>query len=813
MLLLNIYSNTSLNKLRTVANTLLLLAACPLYAQDCDLTLSGKIVNMHDNAPLEAAVVQVEETNQNVVSAKDGTFVIDRLCAGKLTLVVSHMNCKDQIEYIDFVSSTSINILMDHHIEFLDEVIINTDQTNDVAPTTQLIQLTEDEKERYSGDGLAKTIAQFSGVSTLSTGIGLAKPIIHGMFGSRIGIVYDQTVLENQQWGQDHAPNIDTNAFDNIRVVKGAATLQYTGDNPGGLVILESKSPSAIDDMFGKTILNTTSNNNGLSLLSSLTRSYGNGIYIKAQGTYKNYGDSRAPDYVLSNTALNENNLSLTVGKNDSQNDWKLFMSVFNNEVGILRSSHVGSLRDLYQSISSDTPRVVTAYSHDVNAPKQSNDHLTANLQYTRTTATNNKWKFKYSWQKNNRKEFDVRRGEYKNIASLDIDLSTHNAQVDHEWTGTNTSVLTGVFAQVQDNTSNPNTGVKRLIPDYIKFKTGSYLTALMKPDRLTIGVGIRFEHYNNEVQKYYMLSRWNDQNYEQHLGKYVTRELFDQRLIRRRMFFNTVSLHGGVLFDISSTQQIGLNYSMSQRAPDIAELFSDGLHHSLATIEYGNPFLLEETNHKFVLDIVKKRRDFQFNISPYLNIGKNYIIIEPVSAELTVRGAFPVWEFRAVDATFKGVDIDLSYIPTKGILLKNNTSWIVAKERISKEPLISIPPLSLHHSIVISPSRWESFSFEINAKNVFRQNQYPNHNFELDIVEDRQYVTKTVDISTPPASYHLVGANLKWGPYEFLSSKLNISLSIDNMFNSSYRNYLNRLRYYADEQGRNLLLQIKFSY
>jgi len=768
---------------------------------------------MHDKAPLDAAVVQIRETNQNVVSTKDGRFIIDKLCAGKLTLVVSHLNCKDLIKHIDLVSSKSINIIMDHQVELLDEVIINIDQPNDVAPTTQLIQLTEEEKERFSGDGLAKTIEQFSGVSTLSTGSGLAKPIIHGMFGSRIGILYDQTVLENQQWGQDHAPNIDVNAFDNIRVVKGAATLQYTGDNPGGLVILESKAPSAIDDLFGKTILNATSNNNGLSLLSSLTRSYGNGTYIKAQGTYKNYGDSRAPDYVLSNTALNENNLSLAVGKNDRQNEWKLFMSIFNNEVGILRSSHVGSVRDLYQSISSDTPRVVAAYSHDVNSPKQTNQHLTANLQYTRKTAANNKWKFKYSWQKNNRKEFDIRRGDYKNIASLDINLSTHNAQVDHKWTGTHTSVSTGVFAQLQDNSSNPDTGVKRLIPDYIKFKTGSYLTALMKPDIFTIGVGVRFEHYNNEVKKYYKNSRWNNQNYEQGLGKFVTKELHDQRLIRRRMFFNTLSLQGGVLFDISTSQQIGLNYSMSQRAPDIAELYSDGLHHSLATIEYGNPFLLKETNQKFVLDITKKRGDFQFNISPYLNIGKNYIIIEPISAKLIVRGAFPVWEFRAVDATFKGVDIDLSYSPTNGILLKNNTSWIEAKEITSKEPLISIPPLSLQHSIVVSPSRWESFSFEVNAKNVFRQNQYPNHNFELDIVEDRQYVTKTVDISTPPTAYHLVGANLKWGPYDFLSSKVNISLSIDNMFDSSYRNYLNRLRYYADEQGRNVLLQIKFSY
>ena len=83
-------------------------------------------MSLNDNTPLEAAVVQVKETNQNVVSAKDGTFVINRLCAGKLTLVVSHLNCEDQIEHIDLVSSTSINIVMDHHVELLDEVIINT---------------------------------------------------------------------------------------------------------------------------------------------------------------------------------------------------------------------------------------------------------------------------------------------------------------------------------------------------------------------------------------------------------------------------------------------------------------------------------------------------------------------------------------------------------------------------------------------------------------------------------------------------------------------------------------------------------------
>ena len=179
---------------------------------------------------------------------------------------------------------------MDHHVEMLDEVVLQEEKTNTVSPTAKVVALSEIQKERYSGDGLAKAIAQFSGVNTLSTGSGLAKPIIHGMFGSRVGVVYDQTVLENQQWGQDHAPSVDVNAFDNIQIVKGVSTLQYTGDNPGGLVILESTTPMAIDTLYGKTMLQANHNNKGINLLSSLIRSYENGVYLKAQGTIKIMG-------------------------------------------------------------------------------------------------------------------------------------------------------------------------------------------------------------------------------------------------------------------------------------------------------------------------------------------------------------------------------------------------------------------------------------------------------------------------------------------------------------------------------------------
>ncbi len=59
--------------------------------------------------------------------------------------------------------------------------------------------------------------------------------------GSRIGIIYNGIPLENQQWGQDHAPTIDQNAFDEIRLIKGAGVLKYSGDSSRwGIVVFEN---------------------------------------------------------------------------------------------------------------------------------------------------------------------------------------------------------------------------------------------------------------------------------------------------------------------------------------------------------------------------------------------------------------------------------------------------------------------------------------------------------------------------------------------------------------------------------------------
>ena len=126
---------------------------------------------------------------------------------------------------------------------------------------------------------------------------------------------------------------------------------------------------------------------------------------------------------------------------------------------------------------------------------------------------------------------------------------------------------------------------------------------------------------------------------------------------------------------------------------------------------------------------------------------------------------------------------------------------------------MINIPPLTTNNQIQFSLSKWKYFFGSIISKYVFNQNQFPDNNFYTTIIENGSKVEKLVDISTPPNGYHDLGIDLNWGPYKLFSNKISFSLTFDNILNANYRNYLNRMRFYNDELGRNIMIQIKINH
>ena len=373
-------------------------------------------------------------------------------------------------------------------------------------------------------------------------------------------------------------------------------------------------------------------------------------------------------------------------------------------------------------------------------------------------------------------------------------------------------NLKTGLMARYQNNFADPNTGVRRLIPDYDKYDLGIYAIADYRfNDKLLLEGGGRFDYSYMDVFKFYRTSFWESRNYDELFPEIVVEELDNQILTNPQLNFYNASATLGATYAFSDEYKLFFNYSIASRGPNPSELFSEGLHHSASRIELGDLRFKSEIGHKVALAFQRDNETFSFSVSPFINTINDFIVIEPTEIRQTVRGNFQVWEYRQTNAQLLGVDFDASYSFAKNFRFNNQFSLVKGYDRTRNEPLISMPPVNTKNEIVYHNPDFKNLRLALQSEYVFRQNEYPNNNFEVFIPETE--TMEIVDVSTPPDAYHLLNFNSSIDFKATKKSTLTVGFGITNLLNTSYRNYLNRLRYYADDLGRNFLLNLKLNY
>ena len=801
--------------MKTLLTVIVMIAVSfSLQAQDCKNTLTGKIIDYHNGDPLIYATIKILGSDVEVYSDFDGNFSIRNLCDGKIELKITHPDCQDLIYPVLIEGDTYENIKLEHHLEELGEVALSGNSILENSKTGQEEVLKIETLERYSSATLGDALKEISGVSSLSTGNSVVKPVIQGLHSSRILMMNHGVRMEDQEWGAEHAPNIDLNSAGNITVVKGASALQYGGDAIGGAIIIDPAKVPVKDTLYGKTILNGATNGRGGSATTSLTKSFSNGWFANLQGTFKKFGDFEAPDYVLSNTGTEEKDFSLNFGINKFSSGFNVYYSYYNSEIGILRSSHIGNVNDLIRAINSEEPAVVNDFTYTIEAPKQEVEHHLARLNYYKRFEGLGKWNIQYDYQLNNRLEYDIRTGDDKGKPSVDLELQTHTLATNFKFDAKNEYKLNvGLNASYQTNYPDPLTGVRRLIPDYDQYKLGAFAIGEYKLNQnLLAEAGVRYDFTHIDAQKYYLKSRWEERNYSENYSDIITAEFATQYLTNPVFNYHNVSATGGLSYSFNQFKLNG-NYALANRAPNPSELFADGLHHSAAVIELGDLSFESENSHKVSLDFSKNQGDFTFGVSPFYNYISNFLLIEPSGVETTIRGAFPVWEYRQTDARMYGVDLDWSYQINHNFSYRGKFAYVNGKDTKNNKDLINMPPANLSNTISFQQEKWHHLKLSITSDYVAQQKNYPDNNFYYDVLEDGVYTSTLVDVSMPPEDYFLLGfeANSTFTP--FSHGSMQVGLRVNNLLNTSYRDYLNRLRYYSDNLGRNVMLQLKFNY
>lgn len=756
---------------------LFLFIALQSTAQDhCHLRVTGRILDAEGTA-LPGAGIILATTSSGTVSDSSGYFTIDSLCAGTYTLLVNYIGYEQSRKTVVLPLESELTVRMNQSVGQLKELEIVGEK---VATQTTVIAdtLSRKEMERAQGRSLTGYLSQMTGVTALQTGTSILKPVIHGLHSQRILIMNAGIRQEGQQWGTEHAPEIDPFIAGRIAVLKGPSAIRYGSDAIGGVIIVEPRELPHEPGLNAEISL-TGASNGRQGVASAMVEQHLGKFYDlcwRVKGTVKKAGTVHTPDVYLQNTAFEENNWSASVGIERKNAGISLFFSHFNTGIGIFSGSHIGNLSDLQNVIETGEVRTDDEFSYRIRAPRQEVKHDLFSLKSWLAAGRTGKLYLQYGYQYNQRFEFDMDRLYNDSVAALNLPelelrLYTHTLDIHFEsasWKGF--SAIAGAGGMIQDN---QYAGLRYFVPNYRLTNVGGYTLIRWKKDRTEIEGGGRLD--------------FREQTVYRNIRGEVRSTPFD---------FVNPGLSLGFIRKQNKRLMLQMNLSMAGRPPSINEWFSNGLHHGTATYETGDSTLGVEKVYSAHLTGNWSSKYVSVSATAYYSYISDYIYLSPAGdVVLTINGAFPAYAYSAVDAAFKGLDLSVEAAITSRITWESKNSLVFADNLTDNRYLELVPSPRLLQSLTYSfrdAELWKEIEAGVNLHAVLRQTHY----------------TEGTDFAPPPEAYYLTGlefsATRMIGKQEF-----RLGLSIANLFNITYRDYMNRFRYYAPGPGTNIMLRL----
>lgn len=750
------------------------------FTQDCALRLTGHIHSTATHENLPQATVRLVEKNKVLVTDNNGDFRFDSLCAGDYTLSITHTGFDTVVRTILLTRSAHLDIDLVPLQNVLSEVTISSQRP---AATTGLRkELSGKELEETKGRSLAEALSKLNGVTLLQTGATIAKPVLHGLHSNRVLTINNGIRQEGQQWGNEHAPEIDPFIANRLTVVKGVDELRYGSDAIGGVILVEPKALRTTPGYNAEFNAMYATNNRQYTVAGIFEQQLKRlpAFTYRIQATFKKGATVAPPDYRLNNTALKEKNFSLTAAWRKEHINTELYYSLFHTQAGIFTGAHIGNLTDLKNAIAASQPDPVFTdqNSYEIDRPKQDVNHHLLKWK-TSIDAGNSQFNVLLAGQYNRRKEYDVVRNAAAKGAQIDLSIYTFSEELNWEHPkGNNLQGSIGLVASQQDNSYSG----RYLIPNYRSYTYGAYAIEKWAKEKWEVQAGLRYDDKAIHTNRLEAGSQ-----------TYTTYD-FD---------FSTLasSLHTGY----SPWQQwkIKAAASLSTRAPHVNELLIKGIHHGAGTYVVGNIHLKPEQSFYVYLhnNYTSRNKVLSFDLTLYRNRIQNFIFLQPKPEEpmLTIRGAFPRMEYQATDALLKGMDISARLQPHPRVTLSSSYALLRAQDQRINDWLIGMPSDRITNEITYTlkdRKRLTDTYFSLELQRVYRQTRVPDES------------TGVLDYKAPPAGYTLVNADIAT-TYKVNRFPITIGLSGRNLLNTTYRDYLNSFRYFTDEMGRNISLRL----
>ncbi|MCP9200298.1 TonB-dependent receptor [Gramella sp. GC03-9] len=758
--------------------TLLLAVNTLLYSQN---ELTGKVQNSETGEPVFSASVYFPELEKGSMTDEEGNFTITDLPNGSYKLVVSSIGFASYTTEVTLPSQAISIDVVPSAIE-MEEVIVSTPFHQLQSENVMKVERENiSELNRKGAVTLSDGITQIAGVESLTTGLGIGKPVIRGLSSNRV-LVYTQGIrLENQQYGDEHGLGINSKGIGSVEVIKGPASLLYGSDAIGGVMYLNPEpyaSPNTTNfelegDVFGNT--------NGYQG-SLMAKTSGDRFKFLARGSYAAHSDYETGDGErVTNTRFNEEDLKAGIGFQQTNYKGDLRYNFNRSEIGIPEEIGPNSLEK------------------DPLEPYQLIDNHVLSLD-NRIYLNNSSFDLKLGYQFNNRQEFEdhhhedehdehdeheeehgeheEEHGEHEEgheegeAASLEMHLETFNYNLKYNLPKIgNFETIAGIQGMYQ---TNENFGEEILIPDARTVDYGIFATTHYHLEKWDFQGGLRFDNRKLDTQAY------------------LTEDGSQVDEVNRN--FNSFNGAFGAKFHVDQKFIARLNLATGFRAPNLSELTSDGTHHGTNRYEIGNPDLDNEQNFQVDLAVEWRNRHIEAFVNVFNNAVNDYIFLNPTGESID---GDPVFNYVQEDANLYGGEVGFHLHPHPLDWLHLESSFETVTGKLDNGGYLPlIPANSLTNTFRVEFDKGSiltnKYAF-IRLRNVFDQDN------------PGQFETAT-------PGYALLGAGI--GTQVALNgSTLNLRINGNNLLNKSYISHLSRLKPDGIQNiGRNFIFSVSWS-
>ena len=671
------------------------------------------------------------------------------------------------------------NNIKHHHAEDSTDVFFRHLNMNEVTvtgvtgstklknTTTPVSIVTPQELRATASTNIIDAIAHQPGISQLTTGSGISKPIIRGLGYNRVVVMSEGVRQEGQQWGDEHGVEVDGSSVNSVEILKGPASLMYGSDAMAGVVILHAQPTPALGEMRAKVSTEYQTNNGLFNYNLSMAGNQNGFVWDahysdKMAHAYKNKYDGYVPG-----SQFRERAGRLLLGLNKEWGHSRLIGSAYHLTPSIIE----GSRDPITGELTCESDQVKT---YGKTLPFQQVNHYKL-VWDNSLNLSSGQLKAIIGYQQNRRQEYEESADEYGIFLKLHP-LTYDLRYVTNEFNGWKLS--SGIGGMYQKSVNN---GEEYLIPDSRLFDFGLYTTATKRiGDSWTLSGGLRYDHRRLHGD-----------------------ELIEDEELRFKDFsrhFNGLTGSIGAICNINEHFNLRMNLACGFRTPNMSELASNGVHEGSIRYEIGDQQLKAEYSLQADLGLDFTSRYVSAQLALFANRIDNYIFTHRIDE--TIDPDYLTYAYTQGDARLLGFEAGVDLHPIHSIHFSNTFSYVDAQQLHANADTKYLPFTPAPHWS--SELKWELFHHSHSTINHHHTAQHVNHSVfnnlyiatGLDCYMKQTHIYSADDTETATPGYALLSLSAGTDIQVKGRKMAEFYITADNLLNKAYQHHLSRLKY-----------------